>query len=443
MTTKPAVLALIRARHDEILADEHPVLGPFPHMCVCGAPRWEHQGALNTGKHKPAVGDPNGCKRWAEDKIEAAAWRAIEAFDRKLVRDYRHWESENSEREPLLEGQLRVRPSDTSTCKRQVWYRNFTPEGLVRDPVDQRAAAIGTMIHDAVTKSQTALYPWLLAEQRVKIPGLDREGRYDLFDPITGMLIDIKSAGRYKWDKIGDDGPDEDTWDQGFIYGLALSRAGFEVRVIRLWYVNRESGSEEFFDRPYDEAVAVAALSRLTSLIGVLEDYRDAVADGDDQYALTLIPEREGRRIESFPCSYCPFRSHCWDVKAATAHGRSPESWTMLGPSPEDKAIETVLVEYDDARRQESEGKNRKSDAKALLDGIEHGTYGDMILSSTAGSSANMRAYQDALREAWNTPEGFRPDFDSIPVPKTTYSSISVRPVRAAKRAARAKGAAK
>ena len=356
--SNPALMERVAKRTRAILDDVAPVLGPFPDLCICGAPRWEHAGANHSGKHVPPAGTSfNGCKRWAADKIEELAWQAVNADGVKLLTTFRKHDRHLTPRNPMQPGQLSVRPSDTGACKRQVWYRNFPPEGYVPAPVDERKATIGTALHKSLLDAWAWAYPWRLIEHEVTLPGLDRKGRIDSYDPLTGVLDDVKTAGDWKWETLGADGPTEDTWDQGFIYGLALFRAGHDVRFIRLRYVHREAGKEEPFVRPFTEAAGRAALRNLTALASILDQYRQAEDDGDHELAAALIPAREGTSHKSFPCSFCPARLHCWNVTEAERAGRSPESWTVLGPDPETEAIEATLADYDAARSAERDGQ--------------------------------------------------------------------------------------
>lgn len=440
---KAALMGRVRDRVTEILTATSPVIGPFADPCHCGAPRWEHAGRNRSGRHAPTNGTPpNGCKRWSEDRIEALAWRAANADGRKMLPDFKRWDRSINPGQPVTPGQLRVRPSDGDTCKRQVWYRNFPPEDYRPLPTDDRAATMGTLAHKGLLEAWAALYPWRLIEHEVTIPGLDRNGRLDSFDPLTGVLDDVKTAGTWKWDLIGDDGPTVGTWNQAAIYALALSRAGHKVRLIRLRYIHREKGYEEIFEQPYTDMMGRAALRDLTALASVLDSYRQAVDDGDTELAEELIPEREGRSHNAFPCSFCPARGHCWSIDRATALGRSPESFTILGPTPADDAIAATLAEYDVARKAETAGKNDKAAAKALLDGIDHGTYGEWVYGATSTNRKDTAAYVRLLQENYELPPAVRPALGDIPHPETRSESIAVKRVRAAKREAKAKAAA-
>ena len=433
----------VHARVRAILDDPLPEHGPFPHYCQCGAPRWEHAGANFSGAHKPRNGaEPNGCGRWAEDRVHAAALAAIDADAETLLRVFARNERRHAPRAPYQPGQLSVRPSDSGECHRKVWYRNFTPEGLIEAPVDERAARAGGAFHKSLLDAVAEEYPWRLVEYPVMVPGLDREGRVDWYDPYTRTVGDGKTAGQAKWDRLGNDGPDETTWDQVYVYGLALSRAGWPVETVVLHYLARDSGREEPYHRPYTEERAREALSRLTGLASTLDAYRRAVEDGDVEDAEALIPARAGTGPEGFPCGWCKYRFHCWNVADADAANRHPTSYTVLGPDPEAEAVEHLLVEYADARDAKKAAEERMTYAKASVDGIPIGEYGSMRLGYRNTTRSDYHGYADELARYYNADPSVKPSLESIKVPVSTTASVDIRPVRAATRAKKAKAVA-
>lgn len=252
-----------RLAHDSDVGTIGPRLDP----CVCGAPRHEHRGRTRQGGHA------NGCRRYRLDPAYPLAWAAHLADSRSLYRDALDYDNlQRAGRPPRAEGEWSLGPSDVTTCPRAIWYRNLPPDDLVTNPTDKHAAVIGGIIHDGYQRAQQELYPWRLFERYVEVPGLDREGRYDSFDPITGVLTDIKTAGDWVWDHLAADGPDEDVWEQPQLYGLALTRLGYTVRTVRLVYVERKSGYDEPYERPYDEQAALAALDRLVGYATALDN---------------------------------------------------------------------------------------------------------------------------------------------------------------------------
>jgi hypothetical protein len=432
--------ARVQARVAELRA-ANPVQGPFLDPCACGKPRHEHSGPTHAGRWQIIDADGakvrSACTKWRPDVVEAKA-RAVAAADgRDILAVYReHQRNEHRKTaQPKESGQISLGASDAGACKRSVWYRNFadTLEDYVPAFVDDKKSLMGTSIHESFLGATKALYPWRQIEMRLTVPGFDRDVRIDSYDPYTGVVEDLKTAGDAKWRMLVD-GPTEGTWKQTRIYGFGLEEAGYLVTELRLVYVHREGDkAPEVFTEPYDRAKALEAVSELATL--------------GDLLAAGVVPEREGDGPDSgYPCAYCPARNHCWNVDTAATVGRGPVSVTLLGLSPEDKEVEWALSQYRDGLAIENEGKSVKAKFKAMLDGIEPGRYGDLVWAEDTRWEKDTNSYIRALENALVTPEALRPSMEALQkvaerrFPRT---SQAVRPVRAATLAKEAKARAK
>lgn len=277
-------------------------------------------------------------------------------------------------------GMTGPRVSDYGACSRRVWYRESPPAGYVPDPVTiyERHAALGTIIHAAAAAARSARYPWRRYEFEVRVPGLDRPGRVDEYDPVTGEVVDNKTVGSRKWEWVGPDGPADEAWGQGFIYGAALSDMGLPVQTITIFVINRENGQEEHHHRPFDPETAQEYLDTLLSQAMMLD--------------LGVEPPRERPGPSTdFECRVCPARGHCWDIPAATAAGRSPESWVKLGPSPDGMTIEWAGQEAIDANKARLQAEKKEDEARALIQGVTPGTYGDVRIVDSWGTSVDYK----------------------------------------------------
>lgn len=271
-----------------------------------------------------------------------------------------------------------VGPSDLSSCRRAVQYRERPPDDLVLNEVDKSAAYLGTMVDEGYKRARRRRYPWRRFSTtrkpfHVVIPGIDSPGEPDEYDPIIGRVTDYKTAGAWAWERIGKFGPFPDMWDQALVYGLGLEDAGEKVTEVEVIVVNlsgRENGTTDTFRRRYDRQEALVALARLHAILDGLD------AGGD------LPRDREGPSVDPICAKFCPFRDYCWQVPAAEAAGRSPESYVLVH---DDADVEATLAEYDEGRALESEGKRRKDVARARLDGVERGEYGPYELGWRGG----------------------------------------------------------
>jgi hypothetical protein len=377
-------------------------IAPRPMPCaVCG---------LEAGRHLAAL--PEGCTGWVHDPADALALAAADAQDRDVMDDL----VEAGDRDYVPSGRSGPRVSDYGSCGRAVWYRQQDPKpaGYLPAFVDWRRAALGRIIHDAAAAARSVRYPWRRYEFEIPIPGLDKRGKVDEYDPVTGEVIDDKTCGDPKWAMVGDDGPTEDAWGQAFIYGYALDELGWPVRTITIIAIHRATGQEEHFTRPYDPGFARAALDELVTLAMTLE--------------MGIVPDRVSYGPSGFPCSWCEHRDHCWNRAAAEAAGRSPRSYTLLGAAPTDEVIEWAAREEYAARKTATAADKAKDQAKELLEGLRPGRYGDMII---ADRRRTMPKYKDGYNDAvvmLGLPQVFRPD--EVPLPTRQDRWIEARPVR-------------
>lgn len=401
MTTPNPRLPIARAR--EILADGIPI-GPRLHPCVCRAGRHAHAGASGTGGCKAT-----DCRRYRVDLAWDLAYRAQDAQATSLGHSLR--EADRLERDkhrkanPRKPGEWSIGASDAGTCPRKIQYRNSPPEDFTAAPEDQREARMGSIIHAEAVRRLAVLYPWRLFEQPVKIVGLDRDSKYDSYDPVTGEVEDIKTAGDWRWDQLGVEGPAEEVWEQVSLYGLALEDEGHPVTTLKVSYIKRCNGHDEVFTRPYERAYAEKARDRLTG-------YATALDLGLD------LPKTGTGPSNDALCRRCFARLHCWNIEAAASAGRSPESFTVLGANPADEDVIWAIAEKVDAAAERLAAEKREEQAKTLMKGIEPGRYGDYEgYEQSGGGGLNFKADAANLRELMRLPDGMRPDPDDVPVP--------------------------
>lgn len=393
--------------------------GPRPETCMCGAPRWEHTGKSFSGKCLRTE-----CQRYRRDVVDVLVEKALTASVMTFGDELREFERrERAKRTRRAEGTLGIGPSDTTSCPRKIEYRERPPADFVPDPEDKRPARIGGMIHRDWQNVSQALYSWRLHEFNVQIPGLDtKNSRVDRYDPVTAVLDDGKTAGNWAWDHLGDEGPDEDVWEQVQIYGLALNRMGLPVRTVRLVYIKRENGHDEIFTRPYDEAVAMRALDRLLGYAATLD------AGGH------LPRTRSGPSTDGL-CRGCFARSHCWNLPRAKELRRSGESLTVLGEDVDPVEVEFFAAGVYAAEREKAAADLRRKEGLALLEGIAPGPYGAFEVGEGGRWMPDPKKRIAQLEGLFDEPDGKRPALAELPEPpKRRDRWTTVKPVRAAKR---------
>lgn len=450
MTTRYDSYAVARQILAEHLLDEkgRPFHGPRLHPCVCSHSVATHVGKLNKGKCRT---DGCRCQKFRDDGDWALAYDVLDADRTGFMQSMRAFE--NIEREeylqdnPKLPGQWSLGPSDAGRCPRAIWYRNQPPADLVRAWSDRSKAALGGMLHEAAVARLKSLYPWREHEMVVTVKGLDRPGRLDEYDPITGTITDLKTHGDYIANVVDDDGALLEHWQQDSLYALALEEAGHHVQWLKLTYIHRDPkfGTIERgpFRRPYNREFAEAARQELLEIASALdlvhaetEAKRAATGDPEawvdpDEY--DVLPRTRKGPGEDAICDNCEFRRHCWKTDEAEEHGRSPQSWLHLdGEAAETTDSETGF--YTDEPTVWALGNvyeldklvktvtASKSEAEADIQGLPKGRYGTRgeltVWSQNHGGRAQYKDYADALKANAALPEDQRKPIDQIEVPK-------------------------
>jgi hypothetical protein len=378
--------------------------------------------ALDPDVMAAAVIVSGGPAEGASERAQALAVEALAVADRDVMDDI----VEALDAEYVPSGNSGPRASDVGSCRRSVWYRESPPDGFVADPPQyQRQAALGSLIHAKAAEVRAKRYPWRRYEFEVSIPGLDKKGRVDEYDPILGEVIDLKSAGQRKWDITGDEGPAEAAWAQADLYALTLDEMGLPVQTVRIAVVNRDNGQEEHFRRPYDPAAARRVLDDLVELATMLD--------------LGVIPPRDGHGpAGDWQCRACFARSHCWNLDAAAGAGRTPESFTLLGEEPTDETIEWAAAEVYAANAAYREAKKRKEEVRPLLDGIKAGEYGDYVIAPQRRDMPEYKESFERLLELYALGE-HRPPVTEVSQPLIRVDRFTtVRRKRVAKRSRKA-----
>lgn len=392
------------------LLDAGPIDPELVPCATCGEPPLVHG---DDHAHQPAP-------------VYALALAAAAAEDRQVMADV----VDHLDAAHVPSGRKGPSPSDAGKCRRQLWYRDRPPADYTPREIDSRRAALGTITHDAATAARSARYPWRLYKLRVAIPGLDREGELDEYDPVLARVIDWKTAGEAKWAIVGDDGPTGDQWDQGDLYGYALDFLGYPVKDIAIVEINRDTGEEETFVRPYDPARSLAALDRLTEAATMIE--------------AGVLPPRDGYGPRDWRCKWCPAMDHCWNTGRAKELGRSPVSLTLLGEVPDDPSIAWAGREVLKLSAERLALEKREAIAKDLVQGIEPKTYdegapdGGVEVYEKWSTSYDYKGAYEALRDFYELPDDVRPPLEEVgEVKRRRSKSTAVKKPRAARAAAR------
>lgn len=421
---------------DSVPPEEGASASPWPmerdaQTCRCSHLRGSHRGRTHGGACLLCLDAPGfpPCPRFVRVRSEAVEERAHLLADEDPSIPLRLLDA-RSPRTRLAEatraaGLIAVGPSDFGTCRKQVEYRERPPEDYEPVEVRKSAAILGSMLDEGMTRARRRRYPWRQYHRPILVPGLDREGEADEFDPIIGRVTDYKSAGEWQWDRVGESGPPERVWKQLQTYGLGLEAAGETVVEVEALYLDRNGGLLERFPRPYDRAYALLAVAELHVIIETLEA------------GLSLPRDRSGPTLDGICANHCPAVRHCWDLPNVP-EDRTPEGWLL---ARDDEQVADLLAAYLAAHGLVSPNDKRKKEIRVALTGVTEGRYGDATLGWTGGSGGDWVADLDArveqLAEALTrVAAGETVTLDDLPMPQKFATgrgkSISIKAVRAA-----------
>lgn len=218
--------------------------------------------------------------------------------------------------------QTRIGPSELGVpCDRRIGY-HLAGVPKVNDRGPAWKPYVGTAVHEQMAtlmaKAEVGRWddeavdsPRWMVEQRVtvgRIGAVEITGSCDLFDAHHGAVWDWKFTTRNQIrEHYRPHGPGEQYRAQAHLYGRGFASQGYDVRTVGVVFFTRDG---EFTDRyvwhePYDEAIAVAALERATSIQSALE------ALGRD-FTIPTLPTADAH------CRFCP-----WHDPRASQIGRA------------------------------------------------------------------------------------------------------------------------
>lgn len=202
--------------------------------------------------------------------------------------------------------QIRIGPSEIGQpCPRRIAYKLLgQPE---RDSDPAWLPTIGTAVHtwlervlvaDNAHWMNAAGHPRWFVETRVNvgtINGVDIEGNADVYDRVTGTVIDWKIVGPTTLRGYKAHGPGDQYRAQAHLYGRGFTRAGLPVDRVMIAFLPRNAPLDQayFWHEPYDEQIALDALQRA-----------DGIATGVALLGHQVLDQLPA--VESY-CRNCPY----------------------------------------------------------------------------------------------------------------------------------------
>lgn len=136
-----------------------------------------------------------------------------------------------------------------------------------------------------------------LTELRVdvgEIDGVPITGSLDVYDIVTATCTDWKIVGASTLESARN-GPTPSYRVQGHAYGRGITRRGYPCDHVRVAYLPRNNfslSSAVIWSEPYDESIAVAALTRATGLASTIRLIR--AGGGDVAAWIHTLPTQRG-----------------------------------------------------------------------------------------------------------------------------------------------------
>lgn len=208
------------------------------------------------------------------------------------------------ERHPRSQ-QRTLGPSEVGhPCARRLGYKLLDYDEHVGEP--NWKATVGTAVHswleevfaaDNARNYQPDGDRWLIEETLYcgDVLGQPLLGHCDLFDQMTGTVVDWKTVGPDQLRKYKTKGPGPDYRAQAHLYGRGWALRGRRVDTVAVYFLPRQGELRDayWWSEPYDEQVALAALQRVEGIATATAQLGDA--------ALPLLPT-----ADAF-CRLCPY----------------------------------------------------------------------------------------------------------------------------------------
>lgn len=221
--------------------------------------------------------------------------------------------------------QTRPGPSEIGTpCVRRLGYKLLGVPAVNTDRGAAWKPTVGTAVHTWLQTTFTGYndshkVDRFYIERKVEcgtFGGAPLRGTVDLYDRATGTVLDWKVVGLAALKRYRVEGPGEQYRTQGHLYGRGFALLGLPVERVAICFLpqNGELRDMHLWSEPYDEQVALTALSRVEGIAQLVHQAGTS--------ALPLLPT-----ADAF-CTYCPWRMPAaTDVtEACPGHPTSPVS---------------------------------------------------------------------------------------------------------------------
>lgn len=201
--------------------------------------------------------------------------------------------------------QKEIGPSEYGKeCSRALAYQLVDAPGVQKG--DPLPSIVGTAAHtwlqDAVVKWNLKLgYVRYIPESKVTAhAGPGGVGSCDVFDIVTGTVIDWKLPGTTRFNQYKKKGPSQQYRVQAHTYGRGFANLGFDVKRVAICFLPRGGmlSNAHLWSEPYDPQIPADAEARMNGIIELADELR---LDQHPERFELIAPEPGG------DCFFCPW----------------------------------------------------------------------------------------------------------------------------------------
>ena len=157
------------------------------------------------------------------------------------------------------------------------------------------------------------------------IGGQPITGHSDVYDTLTGTVVDYKLVGTTSLRTARTEGPKLTHQRQTHLYGRGWANAGYKVRNVAIWYLPRNGMRIRdglYWEEPYNEQIALDALARADMFAAAIRTMgADTVLGMASPHTGTEFScPKTGRRFQKLATRVARSNSNQQPAKGTTSH---------------------------------------------------------------------------------------------------------------------------
>lgn len=233
---------------------------------------------------------------------------------------------------PELRGEQVLRFSSLGKKDRQLWYSANMPEKAEKLTGKTKMKFLIGDLYEILLLFLAKESGHEVTDTQLTVTEDGVDGHIDAF--IDGVLVDVKSASPYSFEKFKSGGY---LFDDAFGYIPQLSGYAHKTKATRAGFLvgNKVDGDVAYVELSPHDIKANPPGPRITHLRGVISD------ESPPPRCYPAVPEGKSGNLKlGVGCSYCPFKDECWsDANGGTGlrkffYSRGPVWLTTVKKEP-------------------------------------------------------------------------------------------------------------